>query len=840
MLLNRISRKRSVSLAILPVLGIATLLSTTDGTAWADSLVQGARAISPIAVIAQAGTEADAEAAIAAGNNAKAVTIYSSLIQATPKKFKLYLGRGIAYFGAKQFDKAAEDFSQFITLRPALIEGYLNRAYAYKELGKADEGIADLAKVQSLDAAKVDEKLRGDLYLLKKDYPNAIAAYNKTAAKGGEAAGVAFLLIGDTYAAQGDTTNALANYAKGIAAAPKNSYGYAQRGRMYVQAKQYDLAIKDLTQYITLAPGEPYGYYLRGLANVSLKTPAGYAAAKTDLTKYMTLEKDPANQIAGIKLLATAQKETGDDRGAIDSYTKILAANSKESNALFLRGMAYMTLKDYPNAIKDFQTYATAFPTGPSAGDAAYNLGSAYLQTKEYDKAIPAYTAAIKADNKDAASYFGRMFAYTSLKDYEKVIPDADMVIANGKAGSEEVAGAYSQQASAYHNLAKAKNDKSLGLKALAAMKKYVALKPKDTQGAQFYQDLITLYSDPTTQIAEYTAALKTPPTDPKAAANLYYNRGAAYAQTKQYDLAIADFTKVTTLTPTDKEVYIILAQTQETKGDKDGAIASYTKAITLNPENASLVAARASLYVDKQDPASFAKADADLTAYELKAGNQVAPIVLLQHAQIKRALGKLDEAITLYTKHLAVEKDEANIATSTKQLGAVYFGKKDYPNAIKTYSNYLAKNSKDVPVLVSRATAYRLTDDTEKAMADANSALAIEPSNANGLTERGFINNKIGDKVGDADPDKAGAAWDAAIADCDKAIAANPKYALAFYCKGFAAYKNASDKGKADTKYLDTALDAFNKFLLIAAPTDPLVTSAKSAVADIKVQKGG
>ncbi|MBC7805898.1 MAG: tetratricopeptide repeat protein, partial [Akkermansiaceae bacterium] len=432
MLLNRISRKRSVSLAILPTLGVVALLNVPTHTAWAQPILSDTNLISPALVVAQAGTEAEADAALEAGNTAKAISVYSTLIQATPKKFKLYLGRGIAYFKGGQYDKAAGDFTEFITLRPALYEGYLNRAYAYKELGKPTEGLADLAKVQSLDAARVDEKLRGDLYLLKKDYPEAIAAYNKIAAKGGEAGGVAYLLIGDTYAAQGDTTNALANYTKGIGAAPKNAYGYAQRGRIYVETKQYDLGIKDLTQYITLAPGEPYGYYLRGLANVSLKTPAGYTAGKTDLSKYLTLEKNPANVIAGTKLLATAQKETGDHRGAIDSYTKIIAANSKESNSLFLRGMSYMTLKDYPNAIKDFQTYATAFPSGPNAGDSAYNLGSAYLLTKDYAKAVPAYTAAVSVNNKDTAAYYGRMIAYNETKAYDKVIPDSEAVIANG------------------------------------------------------------------------------------------------------------------------------------------------------------------------------------------------------------------------------------------------------------------------------------------------------------------------------------------------------------------------------------------------------------------------
>lgn len=834
--LNRISRAGNAPLTtLLTAFGAAIIFAGTSGGAWAHPLLPGTTVIPSGLLVGQAGTEADAEAAVAAGDPAKAISLYSSMIQATPKKNKLYLGRGIAYFKAKQYDKAAGDFGQFITLRPALIEGYLNRAYAYKELGKAGEGLADLAKVQSLDADKVDEKLRGDLYLVKKDYASAIGSYNKVGAKGGESGAIAFLLIGDAYAAQNDAANAITSYSKGIAGAPKNPYGYAQRGRLYVKDAKYAPAIKDLTQYIALSPGESYGYYLRGLANVSLKTPEGYAAAKSDLTRYLTLERDPVANLGGVKLLAVAQAQTGDVKGSIDSYGKIIAADKKNGDATFQRGMAYMTLKDYQNAIKDFQTYTTAFGGGPNAGDAAYNLGTAYLNTKDYEKAAPAYTAAVKANGKDTASYYGRLVAYYSLKEYEKAIPDADAVISTGDPKSDEVADAYLKQGSAYSELAKSKKDKSLGVKAIAAMKKYIALKPKDTANAQFYRDLVTLYSDPANLIIELTKMLTPPPTDAKAAADIYYNRGAAYASNKDYAKAVADFTKVTALTPNDKDVYITLAQTQFVASDIDGAIASYTKAIALNPDKAELVAARADLYIGKGDQASFAKADADLTAYEAKAGNKVEPLILLSHAQIKRALGKTDAAIALYLRHQAVEKDPVQLAQSTKELGGVYFFKPDYPNAIKTYTEFL-KNNKDAGVLVNRATAYRLTKDVDKAMADANAALAVKPGNAAALTERGLINNKIGDNVGDADPDKAGAAWDAAIADSDKAIAANPKVALAYYCKGFAAYKNAGTLGKGDAKtYNPIALDALTKFLATTTPTDPLRKSAQDAIAGIK-----
>ena len=828
------SNKRRAALTLLVAVSGAAFASQPGDVAVAHPLLPGAAL-----VIAQGGTQPDAKAAAAAGDHAKAIGIYNGLISATPKKFTLYLERGLSFYATNQFDKAAADFSKFIEIRPNLVEGYVNRAFAYSKMGKFAEGLADLDKATALDSKSNNMRLRGDLQLGKGDFAGAIASYGTVSGATGS------FLVGDVYMAQTKYTEAIAAYTKGLTVTPKDQYGLLQRGRAYVADKKYAPAVTDLTSYITLAPNELYGYYFRGIANLQLATPASYAAAKADLLKYIPLEKQPESALQGTKLLAVAQNALKEYKEAADSYSKVIAVNKNDENALFSRGMVYMSLTDYPNAIKDFNTYATAFPSGKSVGDAAYNLGSAYLRTKEYDKAVPAFGTALKSDPNDSLSYYGRMLAYYNAEQFDKAAADADQVIAKGKPTDPSVIDSYKWQALSYQKLALAKKDaagtpdKALGAKAIATIEKYVTVNPKDADGTKIQNDIVATVGDATTQIDILTKNIaKT--TVPAEQATLYFNRGLAYSQGKKPDLAIADLQKAATLDPKDKEIALVLAETQMRNNEVDGAIASYTKAIALNADKPELLIGRGDMYIAKKDPASFAKADADYTAYATKAGASALPAAFLTHAQLKRALGKTDEAITLYLKHLSVEKDEANRAISQKQLGSVYAQKADYANAIKTYGDYLAKNSKDAGVFALRAESYRLSGDTDKAMADANSAVGIEPANVMALTERGLINNKIGDKEGDKDPDKAAAAWDAAIADCDKAIATDAKYALAYYCKGFAAYNNSSEKGKADPKYLDTALEAFTKYIAVAPPTDTRLTSAKAAIVEIKKQKAG
>lgn len=843
---SRSVRRRAI--VALVAFGVATLSLSAGVTAFAHPILPGATLITPqLTLIGQAvPSDDEIQGALDKGDFTNAVTLSTQAITARPKLFKYYLFRGLAYYKLGQFDKAAADDSKVIELVPNRAEGYLNRAYAYKELGKPDEGLADLAKVATLDKTRLDVKLRGDLNLQKKAYPAAIADYSIVEQQPGEEGAIGSFSVGDTYAAQKDMPNAITAYTKGITKAPKNPYGYFQRGFAYINTGKPELAVKDLTQYITLQPDDPDAYRLRGVANASLKTDQGYAAAKTDFAKYIATGKDPAMKQAVTRSLAKTQFDTGDYASAIASYTKLIAADKNDSKSVFLRGMASMQTKDYPSAVKDFTTYQASFASGSDAADAAFNLGSAYLALTppDYPKADQAFSTAIKLNPADTSSYYGRLVAEFNQKQYDKVIPDADQVFKNATpAEQKEVTATYKLQAVSYDEIAKAKNDKATGMKAVAAIKKYLTLNPKDEQAQALSTDFAVRWLDPATVINELTAQIAaTPATNAKGRALLLFNRGANYLQTNSYDKAAADYTEVIKLTPTDDEAYLNRASAYLGKGDDasvDLAIADYSKAIALKPEKTDLLLERGVLYVNKKK--DFAKADADYTSYLAKAGDKASPETLLTQAQLKKALNKPDEAIVIYGKYLALEKDPAKQADASKQLGYVYLVKADYPNAIKTYSDYLAKNSKDVVALSNRAQAYLLTNDLEKATADLNAALAVEPNSAAALTQRGWVNSKKGDAAVKAgDPKAAADAYDAAIADCDKAAAADAKYALAYYRKGFAAYKNSADDAAADeAKYLPLALDAFQKYVANSPATDPEVAKVNKLIADLKAQIG-
>jgi len=69
----------------------------------------------------------------------------------SPENAAIYVLRGEAYSGKRDFKKAIADFTKAIEIEPENCEGYHRRAAAYRELGDVENMIADQRKARELD-----------------------------------------------------------------------------------------------------------------------------------------------------------------------------------------------------------------------------------------------------------------------------------------------------------------------------------------------------------------------------------------------------------------------------------------------------------------------------------------------------------------------------------------------------------------------------------------------------------------------------------------------------------------------------------------------------------------
>ncbi len=76
-----------------------------------------------------------------------------------------------------------------------------------------------------------------------------------------------------------------------------------------------------------------------------------------------------------------------------------------------------------------------------------------------------------------------------------------------------------------------------------------------------------------------------------------YNNRGIAYNSKGDYDMAIADYTKVMAFDPNQPGAFINRAWAYHLKGDDAQALPDANKAVALAPRNAGIVETRAEIY---------------------------------------------------------------------------------------------------------------------------------------------------------------------------------------------------------------------------------------------------
>jgi tetratricopeptide (TPR) repeat protein len=124
---------------------------------------------------------------------------------------------------------------------------------------------------------------------------------------------------------------------------------------------------------------------------------------------------------------AAAEKVRGGDYdGAIAQLKPILEKNPKDSNALYLVGMAYLKKKMWAEAVGPFQQVIEASPNFVAA---YYQLGVTYQQLADPDKALEHYRKAMDLDpaNPDSAYnagliLFGRSAMDEALALFEKAL----------------------------------------------------------------------------------------------------------------------------------------------------------------------------------------------------------------------------------------------------------------------------------------------------------------------------------------------------------------------------------------------------------------------------------
>ncbi|NDW08501.1 tetratricopeptide repeat protein [Dysgonomonas sp. 520] len=285
-----------------------------------------------------------------------AIQYFNQVVKAKPYLAEPYFYRGLSKYFLEDFKGAEEDFDACIKRNPFISRSYYLRGDSRLNTGDYDGAIVDYDK--SLDMIP-DEKMvlinMSIAYIKKKDFNDAektldkLLDLNPTYVQG-------FLTRGSMFLEKGDTIQAKTNYNKALELDPYNTQTYSMLGLLNYQQKKYDDALTNLNEAIRLDPLIVGNYINRGLVYYAQDN---YRSAMDDYNKVVDLEP---NNIIGRFNRALLRAQVGDINNAITDFDVVLAAEPDNNMAYLNRAMLKYQVGNYTGAIADLNKVLDEYP----------------------------------------------------------------------------------------------------------------------------------------------------------------------------------------------------------------------------------------------------------------------------------------------------------------------------------------------------------------------------------------------------------------------------------------------------------------------------------------------
>lgn len=221
-----------------------------------------------------------------------------------------------------------------------------------------------------------------------------------------------------------DYAGAIADYTQALTLEPDNAAYYRARGMARVQARQPVLAMADLDEALKRKPDDPEALLRRGELYIASRDAA---RAKVDFEQAIKLAPDRPDLPA---LIGQVYVSAGQYDLALVQLDGWLAAHPKDENvAQILTARCYARAaanRELDKALADCDQAVRKDPNSQFLQTRALVL----LRLNRLDEAITQYTAAIKAQPRDATALYGRGLA--ELKKGDRAAGEADIAAATG------------------------------------------------------------------------------------------------------------------------------------------------------------------------------------------------------------------------------------------------------------------------------------------------------------------------------------------------------------------------------------------------------------------------
>lgn len=264
----------------------------------------------------------------------------------------LYLfDRGGYYLRRQDFDRALAIYDRAIARRPNAPGLYVNRAICHLNLLDFRPARSDTDQALVLSEKNfIAWALRGELLALEKAYPEALEAYNRAIALQPNWA-VLYLDRGGLYQEQGQLDLALADMSRAVEQASGAGIGHVLRSILYYEMGEVEKSRADAQQAFRFAP-----QWMLAFPEVFLNNFKGHLDWAMDYYG-CAIERMP-NAYQAYQGRADTARINGRMEWAVADYGRAIALAPKQAELYLSRAKAYQALGSTTQALADLQQAA--------------------------------------------------------------------------------------------------------------------------------------------------------------------------------------------------------------------------------------------------------------------------------------------------------------------------------------------------------------------------------------------------------------------------------------------------------------------------------------------------
>ncbi|BAZ02770.1 tetratricopeptide repeat protein [Tolypothrix tenuis PCC 7101] len=293
----------------------------------------------------------------------EAVAAFDKVIEQKPSFVYLaYYGKGLALGWDGKYQEAMVAFEQAVKLKDDFIPAWLSLSVAYGKLNQPKIALLAIDKAiqkQPKNPILYNQKslILGDM----QEYKEAEAAINEAIKLSPRA--VFYTNRGVLYYEQNQWELALTDYTKAIQINPQDALTYNNRGNLYSALNQWKLAFDDYAKAIQMNPQYADAYYNRGIL---YKNQEQWELALADYTQAIRINSQFAQAYNNRGVLYSELKQW---ELALADYTQAIRINNQHAEAYGNIGLVYAQIGNKQKAIENFQRAAQLFQAQGNTAD---------------------------------------------------------------------------------------------------------------------------------------------------------------------------------------------------------------------------------------------------------------------------------------------------------------------------------------------------------------------------------------------------------------------------------------------------------------------------------------